>query len=42
MNTYNIKVATSDKKFSGTDAKVYIELIGKNDRSGIIKKYGTK
>lgn len=35
-STYNIKVVTSDKKFAGTEAKVYIELLGKNARSGVV------
>lgn len=36
MNMYNIKVVTSNIRGAGTNAKVYIELIGKHDRSGLI------
>ena len=34
---YKIHVTTSKKNSSGTNAKVYIELYGRNERSGIIQ-----
>ena len=36
MNTYTIKVVTSNIKQAGTDAHVYIDLIGRTNSSGKI------
>lgn len=36
MNTYKITVVTSNVKFAGTDANVFIELVGRKDVSGKI------
>lgn len=36
MNTYSISVTTSNIRGAGTDANVYIELIGRRDVSGKI------
>ena len=34
-NTYIVRVVTSNVKSAGTDANVYIELLGRNGNSGI-------
>jgi hypothetical protein len=45
MNTYKIKVLTTDKRNAGTDANVFIELIGTDGNSGFnffhLKKLNT-
>ena len=35
-NTYIVRVVTSNVKYAGTDANVFIELLGRNGRSGRI------
>ncbi|XP_061134122.1 lipoxygenase homology domain-containing protein 1-like isoform X3 [Syngnathus typhle] len=34
--TYTIKIKTGEKKYSGTDANVFVSLFGENDDTGII------